>query len=149
MTDDQIEQEIQTKGLTAPRITPQMVEANIEHEFYFTAADAVRFSMLVEDFSDDSELRERQRSIIERLATMSHGGASASIDEVFGVPKSLTLTTYCMLVLRSGFTVTGESACVSPENFNAEIGRKVARQNAISKLWPLMGYELAERLSRQ
>ena len=52
-----------------------------------------------------------------------------------------------MLVLRNGFTVTGESACASPANFNAEIGRKVARANAVQKVWPLMGYELRSKLA--
>ncbi len=61
--------------------------------------------------------------------------------------ESLDLLTFCVLVLSNGFTVTGESACASPENFNAEIGRKVARQNAISKVWPLMGYALKEKLA--
>lgn len=58
----------------------------------------------------------------------------------------LSLLTFCVLILRNGFTVTGESACVSPENFDAVIGRKVARENAVQKVWPLMGYELKERL---
>ena len=58
----------------------------------------------------------------------------------------LRLLTFCVLVLRNGFTVTGESACVSRENFDAEIGRKVARENAVNKLWPLLGYALKERL---
>ncbi len=62
------------------------------------------------------------------------------------VPQSLNLLTFCVLVLKNGFTVTGESACASPENFNAEIGRKVARANAVQKIWPLMGYALKERL---
>ena len=53
-----------------------------------------------------------------------------------------------MLVLRNGFTVTGESACASPENFDAEIGRKIARQNAVQKIWPLLGYELRNHLAR-
>lgn len=44
------------------------------------------------------------------------------------------------------FTVTGESACASPENFDAEIGRKIARANAVQKIWPLMGYELRQRI---
>ena len=35
----------------------------------------------------------------------------------------------------------------SPENFNAEIGRKVARENAVDKVWPLMGYELRSKLA--
>ena len=55
---------------------------------------------------------------------------------------ALKLLTFCVLVLRNGFTVTGESACASPENFDAEIGRKIARQNAVQKIWPLMGYKL-------
>ncbi|SOT39793.1 Gp49 family protein [Burkholderia cenocepacia] len=59
---------------------------------------------------------------------------------------SLRLLTFCVLVLRNGFTVTGESACVSPENFDAEIGRKVARAKAIEKIWPLEGYLLKQRL---
>jgi hypothetical protein len=58
----------------------------------------------------------------------------------------LELLTFCVLVLKNGFTVTGESACASPENFDAEIGRKIARQNAVQKIWPLMGYQLKEQL---
>ena len=60
---------------------------------------------------------------------------------------TLDLLTFCVLVLRNGFTVTGESACASPENFNAEIGRKIARENAVAKVWPLMGYELRSKLA--
>ena len=41
-----------------------------------------------------------------------------------------------------------ESACASHENFNAEIGRKIARQNAVQKIWPLMGYELRSKLTQ-
>lgn len=59
----------------------------------------------------------------------------------------LNLLTFCVLVLRNGFTVTGESACASPENFDKDIGRKVARANAIEKMWPLMGYELKSKLA--
>jgi hypothetical protein len=62
-------------------------------------------------------------------------------------PSPLALLTFCVLVLRNGFTVTGESACASPENFDAEIGRKIARQNAVQKLWPLMGYHLKQKLA--
>ena len=60
---------------------------------------------------------------------------------------ALKLLTFCVLVLRNGFTVTGESACASPENFDAEIGRKIARENAIDKVWPLMGYALRTELA--
>ena len=65
----------------------------------------------------------------------------------FGGDNPLSLLTFCVLVLRNGFTVTGESACASPENFDAEIGRQIARQNAVSRIWPLMGYELRSKLA--
>lgn len=61
--------------------------------------------------------------------------------------EALSLLTFCVLVLNNGFTVTGESACASPENFDAEIGRKIARENAKQKIWPLMGYALKQQLS--
>lgn len=64
-----------------------------------------------------------------------------------GHPSALELLTFCVLVLRNGFTVTGESACASPENFNAEIGRRIARENAVAKVWQLMGYELRTKLA--
>lgn len=55
---------------------------------------------------------------------------------------------YCLKpeVAKNGFTVTGESACASPENFDPEIGRKITRQNAIAKIWPLEGYLLKQQL---
>jgi hypothetical protein len=110
MTTDTIEQEIQAKGLTAPRVTPEDIEANILSENCFTVGDAVA---------------------------------------ALGAPylQELHLLTICVLVLNNGFTVTGESACASPENFDAEIGRKIARQNAVQKIWPLMGYALRNQLS--
>ena len=55
--------------------------------------------------------------------------------------------TVCCLTLKNGFTVTGESACVSPENFNAEIGQKIAKENARNKIWMLEGYLLKQRIS--
>ena len=64
----------------------------------------------------------------------------------FAAHRSMKLLTFCVLILRNGFTVTGESACASPENFNAEIGRRVARENAVAKIWPLMGYQLKQNL---
>lgn len=67
--------------------------------------------------------------------------------DTVAVFPELQLLTFCVLVLRNGFTVTGESACASPENFNAEIGRKVARDNAVQKILPLMGYELRSKLA--
>ncbi len=119
----EIEQEIQAKGLTAPRVTPADIEAEIASERYFTAADGV-------------------------LGAYRNGG---DVHPVGGTPseeehQTLGLLTFCVLVLRNGFTVTGESACASPENFDAEIGRKIARQNAVAKVWPLLGFRLRDRL---
>ncbi len=67
-------------------------------------------------------------------------------DEAFYVFPGTTLTI-CALTLRNGFTVTGESAAASPENFDAEIGRKIARDNARNKIWALEGYLLRSRLA--
>lgn len=116
-TDDSaIEQEILAKGLTAPRVTPADIEANIANEQYFTAQDGV-------DGADNSNNRPMS-----------------------DIDPAMRLLTFCVLVLRNGFTVTGESACASPENFDAEVGRKIARANAINKVWPLMGYALKSQL---
>jgi hypothetical protein len=57
-----------------------------------------------------------------------------------------TCLTVCCLTLRNGFTVTGESACASPENYNSEIGQKIAFENARDKVWMLEGYLLKEKL---
>lgn len=118
MSDKDIEQEILAKGKTAARITPADVQANIVGEYYFTASEGVQASLHKQDE-------------LTRL-TGAHG--------------ELALLTFCVLVLKNGFTVTGESACASTENFDEEIGRKIARQNAEQKVWPLMGYELKQRL---
>lgn len=120
-TSDQVtEAEIQAKNLNGPRITPTDIEAAIDRAFYFTAAQGAE---------------KAARDAGSYAAGEPHHG------------KALGLLTFCVLVLRNGFTVTGESACVSPENFDVEIGRKVARQNAVQKIWPLMGYALKEKLN--
>lgn len=111
--DEQIEQEIKDKGLTAPRVTPADVEAEIADERYINV------------------------------------GGSLTVAGDIGIPTDspLHLLTVCVLVLKNGFTVTGESACASPENFNAEIGHKIARQHAVDKIWPLLGFRLRDQLN--
>jgi hypothetical protein len=91
-----IETEIQAKGLTAPRITP----------------DALDNEIVGVDF------------------------------HVF--PGSCL--TVCALTLRNGFTVIGESACASPDNFDAEIGQKIAMASARVKIWPLLGFRLRDQI---
>ena len=54
--------------------------------------------------------------------------------------------TICVITLSNGFTVTGESACASKENFNEELGRKISFGNAKDKIWMLEGYLLKQKL---
>ena len=68
-------------------------------------------------------------------------------DMVMKDAAALKLITFCVLVLRNGFTVTGEAYCADPAKFNAETGRIEARQNAVQKIWPLMVYELRTKLA--
>ncbi|EAM9791075.1 hypothetical protein DYU29_19420 [Salmonella enterica] len=125
MSDKDIESEIQAKGLTAPRITPQHIESVIISEHYFTAAEGVHGAN-------------------ERLKPHE-----SPIDYYQEAHPAESLLTFCVLVLHNGFTVTGESACASPENFDPEIGRKIARENAVNKVWMLEGYLLKQKLSEQ
>lgn len=122
MNDQEIEHEIQAKGLTAPRVTPADVEAEIASEHYFTAADG-------------------------QVGAVARSTTEDAWDVAVDAP--LNLLTFCVLVLKNGFTVTGESACASPENFDAELGRKIARQNAVEKVWPLLGFRLRDKLANK
>lgn len=79
--------------------------------------------------------------------TGADGNRGSGEDLAVGDEVPLSLLTFCVLILRNGFTVTGESACASPENFDAEIGKRIARENAKQKIWPLMGYELRSKLA--
>ena len=132
MNDQAIEDEIKAKGLTAPRVTPADIDANIASEHYFTAGEGVIGAFVAGEFG-------------------AHGGDTVAVRRDIASPEvlkpSLNLLTFCVLVLRNGFTVTGESACASPENFDAEIGRRMARQKAIDQLWPMLGYELRTKLA--
>lgn len=91
-----IEAEIQTKGLNAPRLSPDKIDAVI-------------------------------------------------VSEAYHVFPGTTMTV-CALTLRNGFQVVGESAAASPANFDEAIGRRIARDNARSKIWALEGYLLKNQL---
>lgn len=62
--------------------------------------------------------------------------------------EPLKLLSVCILVMQNGFTVIGKSAPASAENFDAELGRRFAYEDAIRQLWPLMGFALRDRLAR-
>lgn len=120
MPDKDIELEIQTKGKTAPRITPDHIESLIVHEMFLSPTDRVHWSDVL--FAQGDKQKEM-------------------------ILKSLSCLTICVLTLKNGFTVTGESSCASPENFDAAIGCKIARENAVNKIWMLEGYLLKQKLS--
>ncbi len=70
---------------------------------------------------------------------------SVIVSEQYHVFEGTTFTS-CLLTLKNGFTVHGESACASPENFDPELGRKIARDNAKNKIWMLEGYLIRDKL---
>ena len=108
------------------KVTIEHIESVIVDENYFTAADGYAGAMACS--KEFSELPDDKR--------------------IINPPEELNLLTFCVLTLKNGFAVTGESACVSPENFDESIGKKVARENAIEKIWPLEGYLLKDELSK-
>lgn len=109
MDEAVIEKEIQDKNLNAPRLTPELIDAQIISEV------SGRASVLFKDVP-------------------SHA--------------SLECLTICVLTLRNGFTVVGKSACASPENYDAELGHKIAKQNAREQIWALEGYLLKSKLAK-
>jgi hypothetical protein len=113
------EHELEERKL-GTRVTLEEVENTIASEHYFTALDG------------------------------AHGsGGNGQYQENWEVPKSieaLGLLTFCVLVLKNGFTVTGQSACADPANYKQDIGQRIARQDAINKIWSLLGYELRTKL---
>ena len=117
--EQSIEDEIQAKGKTAARVTPDDIQREIVEETYFTAAEGRHGH-----------------------SHKNHGFQYAELAQ-----SPLNLLTFCVLELRNGFTVTGESACASPENFDAEIGRRIARENAVQKIWLLLGFRLRDKLT--
>lgn len=68
--------------------------------------------------------------------------------EEFWVPDG-TVLTICVLTMTNGFHLVGKSAPAAPENFNPELGKKFAKEDAIRQLWQLEGYALRERLAAQ
>jgi len=97
--EQEIERDVQAKGLNAPRVTPEHIDSKIMREAFHHFPG--------------------------------------------------TTMTVCCLTLANGYTVVGQSAAASPENFDEEIGRKVARADARDKIWQLEGYLLRDQLARR
>lgn len=69
-------------------------------------------------------------------------GTSAGV-----LSPSLDVLTICVLVLRNGSTIIGKSAPASLANFDAELERKLAYEDGVRQIWPLMGFSLRDRLA--
>lgn len=110
MTTDEatIEEEIVRKGKTAPRLTPQHIDAQIASENWGRASD------------------------------MFPGAP---------VNAAMQCLTICVTTLKNGFTLVGKSACASPENYDSEIGGRIAREDARRQIWALEGYLLRSKLA--
>jgi len=119
ISDDAIEQAIQDKDLTAPRVTLEQIENAIYSEHYFTAEAAVNAPFSTRNVWNAGV--DMYSDTLERL-------------------------TFCILVLKNDFTVVGKSAPVSPDNFDAQLGRDIARRDAIDQCWALFGFHLASTL---
>lgn len=112
----------------------------------------------IEDFSDWVILKDKVKIMSEQAIEKEIQGKALNaprltpklIDDVIIAGNfhvfPVTQLTVCCLTLKNGFTVTGESACASPENFDEEIGRKIAFQKARDKVWALEGYLLKQKL---
>lgn len=85
--------------------------------------------------------------INEKIASEYCFRASDAVGAAGDGSPSLKCLTLCIIVLKNGFTVVGKSACASPENYDRELGNKIARVNAVEQIWPLEGYLLREKLA--
>jgi hypothetical protein len=95
---------------------------------------------------------EIEREIVNRDLTAPRVTAASIAQKIVAVQYHNfpgTTLTICALRLENGYLVTGESAAASPENFDAELGRKLARDAAYSKIWALEGYLLREKLYKK
>jgi hypothetical protein len=96
-------------------------------------------------------LKDVEKSILFEYYFQAADGVRAvtkSTGKMHGRAANLELLTFCVLVLQNGFTVIGQSACADPANYQKDIGDRVARQDAIGKIWPLLGYELKTELNK-
>lgn len=86
---------------------------------------------------------------IEAAISARHDFTAGAALDAMGHPNdaAFCLLSICLLKMKNGFIVIGKSAPAAPENFNAELGRKFAYEDAIRQLWPLMGYALREKLA--
>lgn len=107
------------------KITLETINSLIVEEFYFTGEQGVIGSL---DELPPSHIRVTQYALEE------------------SIPPKVRTATIAILVLENGFTVVGTSNCVDPANFDVKLGQKIAREDAINKLWPILGYQLQQEI---
>jgi hypothetical protein len=102
--------------------------------------------------------RVQLQDIMDAIASVHYLNAFEAIEAVVDArgesthllsDSPLKFLTICLVTMKNGFTVIGKTAPASPENFNAELGRQFAYEDAIRQLWPLMGFSLRDRLAGQ
>lgn len=113
----------------------------INTEVYMTTHDTL-------DATSEAAIEQRLQELGANKPRLTPEKIDATIEReaYWDVPG--TTVTVCALTLRNGFTVVGYSAAASPENYNAQIGRDIARREAREKIWALEGYLLRQRLSQ-
>ena len=136
---------------TTAKITPLDIEAIIVNEYYFTAMDGAWGRRMSDRLT---QLGEMSSDIDERI----DANQSKSMKELMDQPlpprehvprKELNEITICVMILANGFKVVGvNEGPVSPKNFDADTGKRLARQKAIDKIWALEGYLLKERMNK-
>ncbi len=94
--------------------------------------------------SDNLENRIQELGLVAPRLTPDQIESAFVAEQYYVFPG--TTVTVCCLTLKNGFNVIGHSAAISPENFNEEIGRCVARKNAVNEIWALEGYLLKQKL---
>lgn len=102
---------------------------------------------MTDELLNDAQLSEALASRPAPRVTEDEIKQRIRSTDYFVIPG--TTVTICQITLDNGYSVLGESACVSPENFDEAIGRSFAHKNAFGKLWPLFGFLLAENLYQQ
>jgi hypothetical protein len=55
-----------------------------------------------------------------------------------------TTVTVCCLQLKNGFTVIGKSACANPDNFDPELGKELAFDDALQKVYTFIAFRLCD-----
>ncbi len=108
-----------------PKITENDIDLHIASVWYLNGFDAAIDKMKREDAANQGMKTARY------------------------VPWELQVITICLLTLRNGFTIVGKSACAHPDNYDQKIGEKIALRDARAQMWPLLGYNLRERLFAQ